>query len=106
MYILVDRADICNEKPVVMDKVELVTQLCLTLRPLDCSLPGSSNHEILQARILEWVFPSPEDLSDSGIEPGSPALQADSSPFELQGSSDKYYQGNELGNELLVLGVR
>ena len=27
-----------------------------TLRdPMDCSLPGSSIHEILQARVLEWV---------------------------------------------------
>ena len=34
----------------------LVSQLCLTLcDPMDCSLPGSSVHEILQARILEWV---------------------------------------------------
>ena len=32
-----------------------VAQLCLTLRdPMDCSLPGSSAHEILQARVLEW----------------------------------------------------
>ena len=32
---------------------------------------------ILQARILEWVaFPSPGDLSNPGIEPRSPALQA------------------------------
>ena len=31
-------------------------QLCPTLcDPMDCSLPGSSVHEILQARILEWV---------------------------------------------------
>ena len=31
-------------------------QLCLTLcDPVDCSLPGSSVHGILQARILEWV---------------------------------------------------
>ena len=30
-------------------------------------------------------FPSPEDLPDPGIEPGSPAFQADSLPFELQG---------------------
>ena len=30
-------------------------QLCLTLcGPRDCSLPGSSVHGILQARILEW----------------------------------------------------
>ena len=34
----------------------LVAQLCLTLgNPMDCSLPGSSVHEILQSRILEWV---------------------------------------------------
>ena len=30
-------------------------------------------------------FPSPEDLPSPGTEPGSPALQADSLPFELQG---------------------
>ena len=36
-----------------------VSQSCLTLcHPMDCSLPGSSVHGILQARILEWVaFP-------------------------------------------------
>ena len=34
----------------------LVAQLCLILCDLmDCSLPGSSAHGILQARILEWV---------------------------------------------------
>ena len=31
------------------------------------------------------LFPSPEALSDPGIEPGSPALQADSLLSELQG---------------------
>ena len=32
-----------------------VTQSCRTLRhPMDCSLPGSSAHEIFQARVLEW----------------------------------------------------
>ena len=30
-------------------------------------------------------FPSPEDLPDPGIEPGSATLQADSLPFELWG---------------------
>ena len=34
----------------------LVSQSCLTLcDPMDCSLPGSSVHGILQARLLEWV---------------------------------------------------
>ena len=38
------------------EKESKVAQLCLTLGdPLDCSLPGSSVHGILQARILEWV---------------------------------------------------
>ena len=36
-----------------------VAQSCPTLRtlrgPMDCSLPGSSLHGILQARVLEWV---------------------------------------------------
>ena len=32
-----------------------VAQSCLTVRdPMDCSLPGSSIHGILQARVLEW----------------------------------------------------
>jgi len=34
-------------------------------------------------------FPSPEDLPDPGIEPGSPVLQADSLLFELQGRPSK-----------------
>ena len=31
-----------------------------------------------------WPFPSLADLPNPGIEPGSPALQADSLPSELQ----------------------
>ena len=34
-------------------------------------------------------LPSPEDFPDPGIEPWSPALQADSLPFELQESPEK-----------------
>ena len=49
-----------------------------SLRPMDCNLPGSSVHGILQARTLEWVaIPSPRDILDPGTEPSSPALQAD-----------------------------
>ena len=32
--------------------------------PMDCSPPGSSVHEILQARILEWVAGLPRCLND------------------------------------------
>ena len=60
-------------------KESAVFQSCLTLcDPVDCSPPGSSVHGILQARILERLpFPSPGDLPNPGIEPESPALQAD-----------------------------
>ena len=53
-------------------------QSCPTpCNPMDCSLPGSSVHGGLQARILEWVpFPSPGNLPNPGIEHGSPVLQA------------------------------
>ena len=59
----------------------LVTQSCPAPQPVDCSPPGSSVHGILQTRILEWVaMPSSRGLPDPGIEPRSPALQADSLP--------------------------
>ena len=66
-----------------------VAQSCPTLRdPMDYILPGSSVHGIFQARVLEWLsFPSPGDLPDAGIEPGSPALQADALPSEPPGKS-------------------
>ena len=41
------------------------------MTPMDYSLPGSSVHGILQARILEWVTIT---FSRAGIEPMSPAL--------------------------------
>ena len=86
-----------------------VTQSCPTL----CVPIYYILHGVFQARILEWVaFPffkgssqlrdqtqvsriaggfftiwatSPADLPDPGVEPGSPALQADSLPAELPG---------------------
>ena len=46
---------------------------------MDCSPPGSSVHEIYQARILEWVaMSSSRGSSQPSTEPRSPTLQADS----------------------------
>ena len=43
-------------------------------------------HGILQARILEWVaIPFSGDIPNPGIEPRSPALQADALPPEPPG---------------------
>ena len=53
---------------------------------MDYSLPGSSIHGIFQAKYWSGLpFPSPDDLPDPGIEPGSPELQADALPSEPAG---------------------
>ena len=46
---------------------------------MECSPPGFSVYGILQEIILEWIaIPFSRDSSQPGIEPWSPALQADS----------------------------
>ena len=46
----------CSKGQVICILKVIVAQSCLTLcNPMDCSLPGSSVHGILQARLLEWV---------------------------------------------------
>ena len=59
--------------------------------PIDCSLPGSSRGFTRQEYWSGLPFPSPGALPDSGIQPGSPALQADSLPryslLSYEGSS-------------------
>ena len=72
-------------------------QLCPTLcNPMDCSLPASSVHGILQARMLEWVaMPSSWGSSQPRDQThrSSPALQADSLLLSQQGDlryADRY----------------
>ena len=78
---------------------------CPTLcDPMDCSPPESSFHGVFQARILSGLpFPSPGDLPDPGIEPGSLALQADSLPSEPP--SILYGYGSPLSSPLLLTPV-
>ena len=68
----------CKSQVTLFVVTHWVTKLCLTIcEPVDWSLPGSTVHGISQARLLEWLpFPSPGDLSNSGIKPASPALAA------------------------------
>ena len=59
-------------------------QLCAALWTVVCQSPlsmGFSRQEYWSGE----PFPSPGDLSSSGMEPGAPALQADSLPSELPG---------------------
>jgi len=56
--------------------------------PSVCDPMDYTVHGILQTRILEWVaFPFSRGSSQPGIEPRSPALQADSLTAEPQGKS-------------------
>ena len=68
--------------------VVLVAQSCLTLcNPLNCSPPGSFVLEFSRQEYWSGLpFSSPGDLPNSGIEPRSPALQADSLPSEPPGN--------------------
>ena len=63
-----------------------VTQLCLTLcDPMEFSRPEYWSGQ---------PFPSPGDLPNPGIEPGSSTLQEDSLPAEPQGKSKNTGVGN------------
>ena len=63
------------------------------------SLPGSSVHDISQARILEWLlFPTPGDLPMPGIKPASPALADGFFTTESQGSLELL-----LGNSRIIV---
>ena len=75
-----------------------VTQSCPTLCDhMDCSLPGSSVHEIFQARVLKWVAISfsrgssqPRDQTCVSRISCVSGLQADSLPTEPPGKSRIY----------------
>ena len=92
----------------LLNKVKLkVAHLCLTLcDPLDCSPPGSSVHEVFQARVLEWAAISfSRGSPNPGTEPASPmspALQADSLPSEPSGKPFTMYT-NDVYNLIHII---
>ena len=65
----------------------LVAQSCLTpCDPTDCTHQAPLSMEFFRQEYCSGLpFPSPGDLPDPGIEPVSPALQADSLPSEPLG---------------------
>ena len=65
-----------------------VAQSCRTLSdPMDCSLPGSSVHGILQARVLEWGASAFSFIQATQVQSLSPALAVGSLATEPQGKS-------------------
>ena len=76
-----------------------VAQSCPTLcNPMDCSLSGSSVHGIFQAIVLEWIaISSPGELPHPGIQPRSPALQADAGK-----PNPSYKQAKKKKNHMII----
>ena len=67
------------------DVLCLVTLLCLTLcSPMDCNLPGTSVHGILQARIMEWA--------------AMPSSRGSSQPRDLYTSKSILYTSKPIQN--------
>ena len=91
----------------------LVTKSCPTLAnpwTVPCQAPlsmGFSSQEYWSG----LTFPSPGDLPNPGIEPGSPALQADSLPTELRGKPTceymwgKYREGQKVQTFYILKGI-
>ena len=52
-----------------------------------------------------YPFPSPADLPDPGINPGSPALQADSLPTELSRKPKLYFKRYKLDKETYSINI-
>ena len=65
-------------------KVKVTQSGLILCGSMDCNLPGSSVHGILQARILESVA-----IPNLGIEPRSPGLQEYSLPSEPPGNPNR-----------------
>ena len=88
----------CLKQPAVL--VSLLPDL------MDCNLPGSSVHGIIQARILEsgLPFPTPGDLPDPEIKPTTPSplelaggFFTTEPPGRLEGARGRGYQGELCG---------
>ena len=93
--------------------VQLLSHVRLFVTPWTVARQTPLSIGILQSRILEWVpCPSPGDLPNTGTEPRSPTLQADSlpseplrSPLTMQGnlhSTSTAFQ-TLCGNQFLLL---
>ena len=72
-----------------------VTQSCPTLcDPMDCNYQAPLSMGFSRREYSSGLpFPSPGDLPNPGVEPGSPALQADALPSEPPGQSH-WNEGN------------
>ena len=68
-------------------KVKSLSRVRLSGTPWTVALPGSPSMGFSRQEYWSGLpFPSPGDLPDPGIKPGSPALEADALTSEPQGN--------------------
>ena len=68
-------------------KVKSLSRVQLFVTPWTVAHQASPSMEVSRHEYWSGLpFPSPEDLPDPGIEPRSPALQADALPSEPPGN--------------------
>ena len=81
----------CQSWTIKKVQCSVIAQSCPTLcDPMDYRPPGSSVHGFPRQEYWSGLpFPSPGDLSDPGIEPKSPTLQADTLTSEPPGKPIK-----------------
>ena len=73
-------------------EVKLLSRVQLFGTPWTVACQGPLSMEFSRQEYWSgYLFPSPGDLSNPGIEPRSPTLQADSLPSELPGRQQRYW---------------
>ena len=77
----------------ITDTMDMLgAQLCPTLTPWTAAHQAPLSMRFSRQAYLSGLpFPPPRYLPTPGTEPGSPALQADSLPSELQGKPNFYF---------------
>ena len=72
--------------------VKLLSHVCLLVTPWTVAHQAPPSMEFSRQEYWSGLpFPSPGDLPDPGVKPGSPALQADALPSEPPGISLSIY---------------
>ena len=87
-------------------KVKLLSRVRLFVTPWTVAYQAPQSKEFSRQEYWSGLpFPSPGDLPNPGIEPGSPVLQADSLPTELQGKPLLLFFNSYIFIHLIVLSL-
>ena len=83
--------------------MKLLSRVCLFAIPLAIAYQAPPFMELSRQKYWSGLpFPSPVDLLDLGIEPGSPTWQADALPSKPPGKPTRYFPSKELSKMAFV----